>query len=834
MGFKKKDNKLNILKLCDEDALLPTSLCVLKGKRPVRKEIKGQKPSGDWDIIPYPNLAMFECMYAVVADIETLESTIKALAESPYYFPIMGKPSEAVINNYVNRLNPLDIPEIYRRSNDSEAGPRSIMEMPGLFLPIDVDTMTIEGYTTNKAGAKKALKKLCEDIPELTGVSCVYQHTTKAGMTKDAVKIRFYFLLDTPTLPRDIKAWLKNKPIDRSIYGIVQPIYTANPYFNTNAVANPIPDHLRIGSIIGDLEFVSVPTAHKSKTADIEKLHKTSFQDKLATDPILHELFSKDMVKAENEKVPGTFNLNECPWADSHTDGQRTGAAYFAPHYNNRKSPGFSCFHDHCREHNIHSLKAFLGIRMPHPNDKSQKDPKYAKQPKNEEAAECGTVSDRFADPVFYEDIDRFDTAFDTLKKRFIYVMDQESFYDMCSHRLYKKEAVDNMYRAHYNQANGLLGVQLLNDMSAIKTTSMIYLPGESPIVEYNNELCVNIYNRLGTPAPIPGAVEIWTEHMEYLFPDEVEREHLYSWLAFCLQNPAIKINYAVLVAGISRNGKDSAFEPFKRAMGIKNVREIAAVELKETYTDFLMNTKLVVIQEAQNFDKASIENKLKPILASPPEMLRIRMFGKGFFETPNIVQGLFFSNHYNALKISEGDGRYYALWCGMSPQSATYYQRYWDFINDTGTSHIMYWLLDRDISEFNPYDSAPQTAYKRGIQDLSLSNTERGIKHMIETFEPPFHRDMVDIHHAVSSGQIQHVSEKSIAIALADMHCERKRIKHMGKLHSVWCIRNQSKWAKKSPRWWYEELKARGTKNDKDEGSEAAGADGEPYEEKD
>lgn len=61
-------------------------------------------------------------------------------------------------------------------------------------------------------------------------------------------------------------------------------------------------------------------------------------------------------------------------------------------------------------------------------------------------------------------------------------------------------------------------------------------------------------------------------------------------------------------------------------------------------------------------------------MLAAPPDMLRVRLFGRGFYETPNIVQAIFMSNYKDALHISEGDGRYFAVWTDAAPMPKEYY----------------------------------------------------------------------------------------------------------------------------------------------------------------
>ena len=51
-----------------------------------------------------------------------------------------------------------------------------------------------------------------------------------------------------------------------------------------------------------------------------------------------------------------------CPWRYTHTDGDKSGTAYFEPSADNCWAGGFKCHHGHCRDHDIQTLIRFLPI----------------------------------------------------------------------------------------------------------------------------------------------------------------------------------------------------------------------------------------------------------------------------------------------------------------------------------------------------------------------------------------------------------------------------------------------------------------------------------------
>ena len=787
MAFQTRQPDTHILSpVSSVTASSPHTVTLLKAKKDCHKVIKGLREDGSWEVEDYPLVKFFEFWSFNCENIDDILTLLMVLSNNPRFFIILGRPTEKLLENYDD--NTLEtLPTAQRKIRPSKDSPATIVEHLSSLLTFDMDDVEIQGLTHDADGAAKALEILTSYIPQLKNVTCVYQWTSKAGMKKDHARIRFYFFLATPMLSSDMKKWVKDSgaPVDVAIYAPHQPIYTSNPKFDSPDIKDPIPQDTRIGMLEYDFRAASCPTKYMSGGKKVEKLHRTAYQDAMIRDPILQRLHEKGLVREDCEIEPGKYNLIECPWADNHSDqSKRADATYWQPYHHGKDKAGFHCLHSHCQDKDINALKYWLGMRQLGVPDASEE------VASSEEAISLADPDK--LEPVIYEDIDRNDPDYYVLRNRYIYVVDHDMFYDMCRHTFIKPEALGRKYKAYHSGDAGQIHTQLLSDTDAIRAENVVYLPGKKPLVLYRGDTHINTWSPHGSSIPIPGDVSIWIAHMEWLFPDQVEREYLYDWMAFIIQNPGVKVNHSVLIAGTQRNGKDSAFEPFKMALGEHNTTQISAEEMLEQFTNYLDKTKLLVIHEAENFEKRNLENKLKPILAAPPHILRIRMFGRGFYETPNVVQGLFFSNHYVALKISKGDGRYYALWCPQEPQSPEYYGAYWDWMEqDNGFGKVHYWLLNRDVSHFNPKTTAPETRYKKDIQDLGMTGTEMILAEMIESRVAPFDRDIVNVTDAIKTGLIPGMSTKQVALTLAELRCHRAKIRTATGYKWLWCVRN-------------------------------------------
>jgi hypothetical protein len=74
------------------------------------------------------------------------------------------------------------------------------------------------------------------------GVACVVQATASHGI-KPGIRLRLWFWLDRAATGAELKIWLRLAPVDMSVFGGAQPIYTAAPIFIDGATS-PIPVRL--------------------------------------------------------------------------------------------------------------------------------------------------------------------------------------------------------------------------------------------------------------------------------------------------------------------------------------------------------------------------------------------------------------------------------------------------------------------------------------------------------------------------------------------------------------------------------------------------------------
>lgn len=275
------------------------------------------------------------------------------------------------------------------------------------------------------------------------------------------------------------------------------------------------------------------------------------------------------------------------------------------------------------------------------------------------------------------------------------------------------------------------------------------YRPGAGLFVQEMDGECVNLWKAgAALPEEVVSDSEIkpWLDHLAYVLPDAQERAVLMDWMAWVAQNQAEKPNWGVLMGGAHGTGKSTLIEPLRIALGYRNVREIGPSDLESGYTGWLAQTKLFVVEEMHAFERKAMMQRLKNFLAAPPYTLQINpKFGRQF-EIPNLIAGVFFTNHENALALEKGDRRFYVLWSNAEPREKAYYDGLVDWYRAGGGTKAALWLLARQLKGFDAKGRAPDTSAKEEMRQATRSAFDEAIEDAMRYEEGPFAARLVSV----------------------------------------------------------------------------------------
>ena len=75
-----------------------------------------------------------------------------------------------------------------------------------------------------------------------------------------------------------------------------------------------------------------------------------------------------------------------------------------------------------------------------------------------------------------------------------------------------------------------------------------------------------------------------------------------------------------------------------------------------------------------ENFERRKVHNLIKPLIASPPDFLRVNEKNEKPYDVPNICAATFMSNQFDALHIARGDRRLFVSWNESEPAPASHF----------------------------------------------------------------------------------------------------------------------------------------------------------------
>jgi hypothetical protein len=258
---------------------------------------------------------------------------------------------------------------------------------------------------------------------------------------------------------------------------------------------------------------------------------------------------------------------------------------------------------------------------------------------------------------------------------------------------------------------------RLVNSGLVQRVNGMTYLPGQPQLVswEFSGRVAMYLNRWQNYTFALPESVtdddvRPWLNHVEYLFPDADDRNYLIDFLAHIAQHRGRKIRWAPIIIGNQGVGKDLFLRPLIKGLGKTNFRQVEPQELLGRFADFY-ERELVVVEEVSRSERHDVYEKMKAIISgTASDTVTIERKFEQAYEVPNVVNFVFFSNHTDALNLSEDDRRFFVIMSPALAKDAEYYVSLADqfYREQEGWRSVFAWLLQRDISKFNP-DARPK-----------------------------------------------------------------------------------------------------------------------------
>lgn len=303
-----------------------------------------------------------------------------------------------------------------------------------------------------------------------------------------------------------------------------------------------------------------------------------------------------------------------------------------------------------------------------------------------------------------------------------------------------------------------------LNTVQIPTVVDAMFWPGAERIFTFEGRDMLNTYYRDGVEPIAPkdytdeefDAVNRFLQHIDLLVEDPQERGVILDWLSYVYQNPGKKMTWALLIQGAEGVGK-SYFANMMQAVLGRNMKTIDAMAVVNRFNAWAHGATLVAVEEIKisGENKYDIIDRLKPIISNP--VVSIEEKGRDIRTVPNFSNYMMFTNHKDALPISENDRRYAVIFTrfqnleelnahfGNTNNSQDYFDRLFKDLEDHAGAIAGFLSSYKQSSQFSPKGRAPLTSSKARMQRFSFSETDDFVDNAIGTDCPIFNERYID-----------------------------------------------------------------------------------------
>ena len=228
--------------------------------------------------------------------------------------------------------------------------------------------------------------------------------------------------------------------------------------------------------------------------------------------------------------------------------------------------------------------------------------------------------------------------------------------------------------------------------------------------------------------------------HVEYLIPILDEREQFLDWLAHNEQRPGELPHFHYLMIaeaqGIGRNWIAGVLA--NMWSGNVAVNFDLARSLQNGFNQALSRKRLVIVDEINEGGKSTRwahAETLKSMVTTLYREINVK-FGTMHSEI-NCARWLLFSNHLTALPLDDDDRRWNVIRNPTEPKAPEYYLALYKLLKDQAfISSVRQFLIERDISLFNPGSRAVKNEIKTALISSGYSVEDENAMELVRTYE--------------------------------------------------------------------------------------------------
>lgn len=272
-----------------------------------------------------------------------------------------------------------------------------------------------------------------------------------------------------------------------------------------------------------------------------------------------------------------------------------------------------------------------------------------------------------------------------------------------------------------------------------------MYLPWAATRFEHNGIEYYNMYQETTHEYVKPGTTDICQrviDHAKWQIEDEKDREIVLSFIAHQVQNPGVRLNWALVVQGVQGNGKTLWAEMMQHFLGGRNVGTVTPSQFGSRFNSWAGNRALITIEELKvdsSMSQYDVLNLVKPLITN--ETITVEGKGTNSKEVANCANYFATTNFRDAVPIDKHDRR----WCVVFSKALDVGA----FVNDNpryfpdlytdmrdNIDELFTFFAEYEIPAwFKMASRAPETRGRSEMIECSKSVGERSLEDALEEF---------------------------------------------------------------------------------------------------
>lgn len=324
-----------------------------------------------------------------------------------------------------------------------------------------------------------------------------------------------------------------------------------------------------------------------------------------------------------------------------------------------------------------------------------------------------------------------------------VYIESTCEYYNCDLHYSIKRDAFNNKFGRIMTVTFGddamLPSVFAANHCGIDTVVDTMFWPGAGPFFEHEGKRFINTYRETGI-APCgaldddgQAVVDLFMGHVRFMIENEDEQRLLVDYLAWIIQHPGQKINWALLIQGAQGVGKSYFAVVMQNLLGLMT-RNVEPMALSGRFTAWAHGALLAVIEEIRISGENRFEliDRLKPFVSN--NVVQIEEKGRDQRTVPNFQTYLLLTNHKDALPVNENDRRYAPIFSRVQSEEQlfeelggrlgadAYFTKLFDD-SERRADALSFFLRNWKISEgFSAKGRAPHTSAREEMIALGVS----------------------------------------------------------------------------------------------------------------